>query len=82
MNIDFVCHHCGAALEEGGRLYPKAGEVYIVPCSDCLDSADKRGFNRGHDEGYGYGLEAGEQAVRDDVKEMMRVVKEESTVVE
>ena len=82
MNIDIVCHHCGAMLEEGGRLYPKQGTVYIVPCSDCLDSADTRGRDRGYDEGVAdgntLGFEAGVESVRDDVKEMLWIVKEES----
>lgn len=82
MNIDIVCHHCGAVLQEESRHYPKVGELYVAPCSDCMDSADKRGFERGYDqgksEGYDEGLSAGEQAVRDDVKSMLQIVKEES----
>jgi hypothetical protein len=83
MNIDIVCHHCGAVLQEESRHYPKSGELYVAPCSDCMDSADKRGYDRGFDEGaskgYDDGHEAGVASVRDDVKEMMRVVKEESS---
>lgn len=82
MTIDIVCHHCGSVLQEESRHYTKPGELYIAPCSDCMDSADKRGYDRGFDEGvskgYDDGLEAGEQAVRDDVKSMLQIVKEES----
>lgn len=88
MDLSFVlvCHHCGKPVEEASRLYPKRGEVYVVPCSDCLDDADSRGYDRGHDNGYsdGYsdGTEAGETAVRDDIKAMLTLIKEESECAE
>ncbi len=65
-------------------MWGKPHEVYVVPCSDCMDEADSRGYSRGYDvgqaEGYDSGLEAGEASVRDDVKSMLQIVKEESEV--
>ena len=86
MDVSFtlLCHQCGKPLEEASRLHSKPREVFLVPCSDCLGDAGARGYSRGqvagYSEGYDEGLAAGEQAVRDDVKSMLRIVKEESNL--
>jgi hypothetical protein len=85
MEIEFVCHHCGKVMEEGGRLYPKRGAVYLVPCSDCLDSADNRGYGRGYDEGqsagYDDGFAAGVSSITDDIKAMLTAVRDADCAV-
>lgn len=84
LSYTLVCHYCGKVVEEGSRLHPKSYEVYVVPCPDCMDDADSRGYKRGYDvgqsEGYEDGYSNGEAAVRDDVKAMLQLVKEESEV--
>lgn len=82
MDISLVCHQCGETLEEARPHWPKVGEVYVRPCTNCIVEADKSGYTRGVDEGSSQGYDDGHMAgvasVRDDVKEMLRVVKEES----
>ncbi len=84
LSFTLVCHHCGKSLEETTRMWSKPNEVYMVPCADCLANADQEGYRRGYDvgraDGYSDGLLDGETTVRDDVKTMLQIVKEESEV--
>lgn len=47
-----------------------------------LQEAWVQGYEEGYAIGYEEGVAAGEAAVRDDVREMLRVVKEESAVTQ
>lgn len=80
MEITAICHGCGGELSEGNRSYPKVGEIYLIPCEHCLEVAESKardaGFDDGHSKGYDTGFEAGDAAVRDDVVEMLKRVKE------
>ena len=42
----------------------------------------KEAWSQGYETGYTDGLAAGEAAVRDDVKDMLQIVKEESSCAE
>jgi hypothetical protein len=43
----FKCHQCGEFLEAA----EKDGEIYIVPCQDCLDDEHGKGFDTGYEFG-------------------------------
>lgn len=78
MTIDVVCNTCGEELEEQSPRHGNRGAVRFTSCETCCANAHRVGYEEGHRAGYNEGLADGEQAVRDDVKSMLQIVKEES----
>lgn len=62
IDVDLACEECGKALDgtdKGG------GEIAVVPCEKCLESAKDDGDSEGYDRGYEDGYKEGEAEASD-----------------